>query len=70
MVELYLDSFNDLLHGGKTANASTMNKDKLEIREDPNTNMVFIQNAKMKTLNSVEDALDTFNTGLKSRKTT
>ena len=53
MVELYLDSFNDLLQDGKQTNSSTVNKDKLEIREDPGTSMIFIQNAKMKTLKSV-----------------
>jgi len=53
MVELYLDSFNDLLQDGRAANTTTHNKDKLEIREDPNTNMVYIQNAKLKTLKSV-----------------
>jgi len=42
MVELYLDKLNDLLQGGASANQSTLNKDKLEIREDPHTNMVFI----------------------------
>lgn len=42
MVELYLDKLNDLLEGGKSANVSTLNREKLEIREDPNTNMVYI----------------------------
>jgi len=50
MVELYLDKLNDLLQGGQSQNVSTMNKSKLDIREDPHTNMVFIQNAKMKEL--------------------
>lgn len=68
MVELYLDKLNDLLQGGSSTNTSTLNKDKLEIREDPNTNMVYIQNAKMKHLNNVGEALETFNSGLKSRK--
>jgi hypothetical protein len=50
MVELYLDKINDLLVGGqKNVNqTSTHNQDKLDIREDPNTNMVYIQNAKHK----------------------
>ena len=68
MVELYLDKLVDLLNGGKNQNASTMNKDKLEIREDGNTGLVYIQNARMKTLLTVQEAMDTFNTGLKSRK--
>ena len=42
MVELYLDKLNDLLEGGASANQSTLNNYKLEIREDPNTNMVYI----------------------------
>jgi hypothetical protein len=42
MVELYLDKLNDLLEGGARAHESNMNKDKLEIREDPATNEVYI----------------------------
>jgi len=68
MVELYLDKLNDLLTGGKEANQSTHNRTKLDIREDPASGLVYISNARVKTLGSVEEALDTFNTGLKSRK--
>lgn len=70
MVELYLDKLNDLLTGGaRNVNQSSINnKDKLEIREDAKTGLVYIQNAKQKTLNSFQEALDTFETGLKSRK--
>ena len=48
MVELYLDKLNDLLVGGsKNVNhTSTKNNDKLEIREDTKTGLVYIQNAK------------------------
>ena len=42
MVELYLDKLVDLLNGGKNQNSSTLNKDKLDIREDPNTGLVYI----------------------------
>lgn len=68
MVELYLEKLNDLLEGGIRAHESNMNKDELKIREDSVTNEVYIQNAKMKALTSVEDALETFESGLKSRK--
>ena len=70
MVELYLDKINDLLVGGsKNVNqSSTHNQDRLEIREDQNTNMVYIQNARHKQLNSFQEAMETFNFGLNSRK--
>lgn len=70
MVELYLDKLNDLLTGGfQNANqSSTKNKDKLEIREDNKTGLVYIQNAKQKTLSSFQEAMDTFDSGLRSRK--
>lgn len=70
MVELYLDKLIDLLvDGQKNQNqTSQTNQDKLEIREDPISGMVYIQNAKHKQLTTYQEALDTFNQGLKSRK--
>jgi hypothetical protein len=54
MVELYLDKLIDLLvDGQKNQNQiSQTNQDKLEIREDPLSGMVYIQNAKHKQLNT------------------
>ena len=70
MVELYLDKLNDLLAGGaRNVNQSSINnKDKLDIREDAKTGMVYVQNARQTTLHSCDQALEAFNTGLKSRK--
>lgn len=48
---------------------STMNKEKLEIREDPVTKMIYVQNAKSKPLSTQEEALETFEKGITSRKT-
>lgn len=70
MIEIYLDKLNDLLNGGqKVANqTSTKNQDKLEIREEERKGLVYVQNARMKVLNNFYEALETFETGLKSRK--
>lgn len=53
MVEIYLDKLIDLLQGGKRTHESNMNKDKLEIREDPDSKMIYIQNARMKGLTNI-----------------
>ena len=50
MVELYLDKILDLLTSGQKKNGSTQNQERLDIREDSRTGMVYVQNAKIKTL--------------------
>lgn len=60
MMELYLDKLHDLLGDGSGA--------KLDIREDPYTGEVVVQNAKTKALKTVTEALDTFNEGMRSRR--
>jgi hypothetical protein len=54
MIELYLDKILDLLTTGHKSvkQSSTQNQDKLDIREDAITGMVYVQNAKIKTLNT------------------
>ena len=52
MVELYLDKILDLLTSGTKRNGSTNNQDRLDIREDSHSGMVYVQNAKIKTLNT------------------
>ena len=70
MVELYLDKLLDLLvpDGGKLPIGHQSAPDQLKIREDPQTGMIFIQNVNHRKLNKYQDAVDTFELGLKSRK--
>ena len=59
-MELYLDKLHDLLGDDSGV--------KLDIREDPYTGEVVVQNAKVKGLKNVTEALDTFNEGMRSRR--
>ena len=68
MVELYLDKLIDLLAGDSNKNQMASTAEQLKIREDPQTGMIYVQNANQRKLNKYRDALDTFNLGLKSRK--
>ena len=62
IVELYLDQLQDLLYDPGTAQSD---KPKLELREDPNTGMIIINNIQQCGLNSLDDAKEVYNFGVR-----
>ena len=57
IVELYLDQLHDLLYSPETA---ATDKPRLELREDPNTGMININNVQTCALTSIEDATEVY----------
>ena len=68
MVELYLDQLNDLLAPTEYDNPGAR-KPKLDLREDPETGMMSIQNVQTLPVNSLQDANQIYEYGIQQRKT-
>ena len=66
IVELYLDQLHDLLYSPETSQSE---KPKLELVKDPNTEMISINNVQMCQLQSLEDAKEVYEFGVRQRKT-
>lgn len=66
MVQLYIDNLIDCF-SSQTSSQSQLQK-KLDIREDHNTGMIFIQNTTILPIINREEASQAFERGIKSRK--
>ena len=65
-MELYLDQLHDLLYSPETVSSD---KPRLELREDPNTGMININNVQTCALTTIEDATEVYQFGVQQRKT-
>lgn len=61
IVELYLDQLHDLLYDAETQKAD---KPKLELREDPHTGMIQINNVQQCPINTLDEAQQVYNYGV------
>ncbi len=70
MLEIYKSNLEDSLYPTKQTTNTNMStaRPKLEIMEDPNSGMVFVQNLTKVNVESMSEALETYKTGIKNRK--